>query len=415
MRNAMVVTALFVVGVALPAGAGASSGPVVARTGTVCASSNPKATAEGKGCVDSWTYTASRDDSAAGVASGEAKSYLVYVPAGWRTTDHLPLYLMVHGCGTTGAQQMGANLLNPIADRERFLVAYPDNGGQCWPAVSQDVLAAPATGVNDITRGGGGAADDLAEITRQVTAYYHGDRRHVYMMGMSSGSFQTSATAAAYPELYAAIGVDAGPGYGMAVSCVGYPNEAIPPYAQATVSQMGSRAHVMPVFAIGGTRDQLGEQPGVGGCARLAYLEWLYADNLLHPSPYQAAPTGSCVLLPPKPVAAVGQAVNAWACKETYAPDPYSTKTGRVPDGYRWTKQVARGPGGCEIAENWLVHGMNHYWAGGATDPQYTNPTSESPTSPQGFNDPKGPSASQLSWDFFKQFTLEGGNRACGR
>jgi poly(3-hydroxybutyrate) depolymerase len=169
----------------------------------------------------------------------------------------------------------------------------------------------------------------------------------------------------------------------------------------------------MPIFAIGGTRDVIGETQVVGGCARLGYLEWLYADNLLRPSPYQALPAGSCTMLPPQGIAQAEHTVNFWACYETYGTDPYSTRNGQVPDGYKWTEQVARGPGGCEIGENWIVHGMNHYWSGGSTDPQYTNPTSPSPTSPQGFNDPKGPSASQLSWDFFKQFTLKGGNTTC--
>ncbi|MCZ1004105.1 hypothetical protein O1M63_49175 [Streptomyces mirabilis] len=80
--------------------------------------------------------------------------YLVYVPERWKPSERLPLYVMVHGCGTTAEQQMHANLLNPLADRERFLVVYPDNGGQCWRAVSNDKAST--------TRGGGGDADIVA-------------------------------------------------------------------------------------------------------------------------------------------------------------------------------------------------------------------------------------------------------------
>src|SRR4051794_38269357 len=62
-------------------------------------------------------------------ANGIAYDYLVYTPVGWKSSDRLPLYVALHGCAMTGADMMAATWLNPIADRERFLVAYPDNGG----------------------------------------------------------------------------------------------------------------------------------------------------------------------------------------------------------------------------------------------------------------------------------------------
>jgi poly(hydroxyalkanoate) depolymerase family esterase len=327
--------------------------------------------------------------------SAEAKSYLVYTPAHWNARQRLPLYVMVHGCATTAAQQMQANLLNPIADRQRFVIVYPDNGGKCWPAVSEDALGPEVSGDGDITRGGGGAADALAAITRQVISDYHVDANRVYMMGMSSGSFQTSATAASYPDLYAAVGEDAGGGYGMSVLCAGYPPAVVPDYAQKAVNEMGPRARVMPFFAIGGTADSLGNLGGAGGCVRLAYEQWLYSDNLLVHGSGNRTP-GGCSLIEDKVQKTTG------SCADKFQPDPSSTAHGQVPHGYRWTKLVARGPGGCEVEENWIVDGMGHYWSGGSSDPKYA-----------GFDDPKGPSASRLSWDFFRRFTLKDGNSAC--
>jgi poly(3-hydroxybutyrate) depolymerase len=317
-------------------------------------------TAGGRGRVDHRTYHAKTG----------VNDYLVYVPRGWKKTDKLPLYVMVHGCGTTAEQQMHANLLNPLADRERFLVAYPDNGGQCWRAVVNDKAS--------VTRGGGGDADIVAGITRQVISGYHADSERVYLAGMSSGAFQTSATGAAYPDLYAAIGVSAGGGYGMDfLTCMILPDLAARLYAPGTVAQMGSRAHVMPFFSIGGTRDPLGQQPGLGGCARLATIEWLATDNLLRPGKHGDA----------------------------FREDPAPTRTGQVPGGYSWTMKVARDSRGCQISQRWIVDGMVHFWSGGTTDPTYAGV----------FNDPKGPSASEASWRFFKQFTLSHGNTACHR
>jgi poly(3-hydroxybutyrate) depolymerase len=70
---------------------------------------------------------------------------------------------------------------------------------------------------------------------------------------------------------------------------------------------------------------------------------------------------------------------------------------------------MARGRDGCQISERWIVHGMGHHWSGGSTDPIYSDP--QGPAG--GFDDPKGPSASEASWRFFRNFTLTGGNTAC--
>ena len=55
-----------------------------------------------------------------------AHPYIVYTPKGYRTGQRLALVVMLHGCQTTAYQQMQANLYNPLADREHFVVVYPD-------------------------------------------------------------------------------------------------------------------------------------------------------------------------------------------------------------------------------------------------------------------------------------------------
>jgi poly(3-hydroxybutyrate) depolymerase len=337
--------------------------------------------------------------------------YLIYTPVGWTRAEQLPVYVLVHGCGTTARQMMGSTLLTRVADEERFVVVYPDNQGGCWHAVSEDAYHTAAASDANITRGGGGEADIIAGITEHATARYNGDPNRVYMMGMSAGAFQTSATAAAYPELYAAIGENAGGGPGMSVACLGYPDAAIPAYARYGASTMGDRAHVMPFFAIGGTEDPLGQQQNTGGCVRLAYLQWLYINNIVKPAVGVVEP-GAGVLLPPGARSTTASLLPS----DTFRDDPASRTTGQVPEGWTWTRSVARGPDGCQVAEDWVVHGMGHYWSGGSTDPTYTSPQ-PTPTGGEapGFNDPRGPSASQLSWDFFKKFTLKHGNKKCAK
>jgi poly(hydroxyalkanoate) depolymerase family esterase len=289
--------------------------------------------------------------------------YLVYVPAGHKNSKPWPLLVMVHGCGTTAEQQMHANLLNDIADVEGFLVMYPDNGGNCWRAVS---------GGNSSHRGTGADADQVAGMTLETMARYNVDPERVYMIGMSAGAFQTTATAAAYPEIYAAVGVMAGGGYGMDVTCVAQSDALAQSYAPKAIAEMGERARVIPFIALGGTQDPLGEFPAVGGCSRMAFIESMATNNLLT----GGALTGGVV---------VGGG--------RFKLDGNSTEKGKVPDGYAWTKEVWRDTAGCQIGERWIIDGMGHYWSGGSGDPQWS-----------AWTDPKGPSASRAAWEFFRRY-----------
>ena len=61
--------------------------------------------------------------------------YIVYTPTSYRPGRPAPLLVMVHGCQTTAEQQMRANLYNQLAEREGFVVMYPDldRTGQLQP------------------------------------------------------------------------------------------------------------------------------------------------------------------------------------------------------------------------------------------------------------------------------------------
>ncbi len=341
----------------------AASMVVVANLGTR-SDAEPVAGASrgGNGTVHSWTYT----------SSSGTNPYLVYTPPSYRSGDSWPLYVNLHGCSTTAEQQMYSTGLNEVADSEQFLVVYPDvheaTAGGCWRAFFGD----PASG----QRGAGGDADIVAAITRATMERYTVDPERVYLMGMSSGGFQASAGGAAYSDLYAAIGVSAGGGYGMNVSCAALTDDVVPLYAREAVAQMRSAARVMPFFAIGGTVDPLGEQSAPGGCSRLAFAQWMATDNLI------ASAAGADV---------------------SYQLDPNATVHGAIPDGYNWTKQVFGNRAGCRIGERWIVDGMGHFWSGGSSDPQWSR-----------WSDLRGPDASAASWDFFRRFTKSGGpGRGC--
>ena len=38
------------------------------------------------------------------------------------------------------------------------------------------------------------------------------------------------------------------------------------------------------------------------------------------------------------------------------------------------------GPTGCVLGEHWVIHGMDHFWSGGTTDPMYAQFTNAATT-----------------------------------
>jgi poly(hydroxyalkanoate) depolymerase family esterase len=293
-----------------------------------------------------------------------AYPYRVYVPASHHPGDHWPLVVMTHGCQTTAEQQQLASGFDAVADREHFVVLYPDVNSieantqpgplnHCWQ------FPLPTSWFR-----GGGDPKAIAAMTRAVMTRWHVDRQRVYMVGMSAGGFMTSIMAAAYPDLFAAVAINAGGAYADGL-CLGVP-AGIPVESSALLArrEMGPRARIVPRLAMGGDADQ-GVPPG---CVDKALDQGLRTNNLVQGSS-QIAPISL------KPA----------ATREVAATEP---------DHYHSTVTTYRDPAGCVISERWLIHGMNHFWPGGTSDPAYKS-----------FTDPKGPNGAEIAWDFLKRYT----------
>lgn len=282
--------------------------------------------------------------------------YLVYRPAGEAMHPHhsRPLLVVVHGCRTSAAQQMRVCGFNALADRERFIVLYPDvtpqHPEQCWGAIFGREA--------DRRRGAGGDADALAAMTRTVMSAYGIDPRHVYLMGMSSGGFQSVATATVYPELFTALGVVAAGGYGMDWSCARLQDDALEPYVDTMLHALDRGARPPPLLAIGGGVDALrmGSHPPPGGATRLGFLQWL-----------QVMQRRGIVLVPQTPEEAVA-------------------------GSHRWRRTRYVDAGGRLLGEYWDLPDLGHYWPGGSADPQLV-----------AFTDPTAPSGAKIAWRFFRR------------
>jgi poly(3-hydroxybutyrate) depolymerase len=324
----------------------------------------PTSDASSAARIDRFSYSGPPPASGATFPAAKVYEYQVYVPAGHETSKAWPLVVYVHACGTSADLMRLSSAMSPIADSEDFLVMYPDNQSDCWRGLGDE-----PTRVN---RGAGGDADIIAHMTKEAMAKYNVDPQRVYIFGASGGGFMTSATVAAYPDLYAAAGVMAGGGTGMGAACMTFPDRDDPAFARTMVDRMGANRRVVPFFSYGGTADALGESFPTGGCARRAFLQTMGANNIINP----------------------------WEGGDRYRAD-LSKITGQVPDGHTWTKHVWRDNAGCVIGERWVVDGMGHDVGGGHPD----------------HSDTKAPNSSQAAWTFFKRFRKAdtGGNCAESR
>ena len=202
--------------------------------------------------------------------------YAVYVPPSLRADSAAPLVVVLHGCDMTADQMAAASQYDALAERDRFIVLYPDvdaldadTYGRCWRGIW-----AP-----DLEGRGVGDAGAIADMTRAVIRRWHADPGRVYAIGISAGGFETAILAAYYPDLYAAIGIHSGAPYmGAEPGCLpAGANTA--ELAGGALDAMGPRARVMPVVVIHGDAD-----PAVPyRCGQQAIAQWLGVDNVVLP------------------------------------------------------------------------------------------------------------------------------------
>jgi poly(hydroxyalkanoate) depolymerase family esterase len=302
-------------------------------------------------------------------AGGDIYRYAVYVPPGYRASYPVPLVVVLHGCTMTAEQQAAASGYDAIARRHRFVVLYPDvdpideaNGG-CW----KGIWASASEGR------GSGDARAIAGMTRAVMTRWHIDRTRVYAIGISAGAFEASILGAAYPDLYAALGIHSGAPYmgGQSACAAGPSSPNTDALARAALSAMGSHARVMPVIVFHGDKDDTVPY----ACGQQTVKQWLRTNGLILQHQRRAA-------LPSTP----------------------TLSQHLVPGGDAYTVASYDVMPGCPVAQLWTIHGMGHSWSGGSADPASAR-----------YSDPRGPSASAASWSFFSRWRLAGPVAQCAR
>lgn len=123
---------------------------------------------------------------------GSTHTWYEYVPPQLRDSqEQVPLVIYFHGIGCVslyGAEQSG---WHDIADRDNFIVVYPQPSTEKrWNVWDDDRLPSDF--------------DFILALIKYLEGKYAIDPTRIYLSGFSMGSMMTNALAAAYPEKFAA-------------------------------------------------------------------------------------------------------------------------------------------------------------------------------------------------------------------
>lgn len=178
------------------------------------------------------------------VALGAAtRSYDLVVPDGLAAQPPAPLVLAFHGGGGRGAGMDKLSHFSQVAEREKFLVAFPDGLHRHW---------------NDGRELGADDVDDVAfvrAILDDVAKLHPVDERRVYATGMSNGAVFCHYLALKLSDRIAAIAPVAGgiakeldtafaPKHPVAVLILQGRDDPLMPYGGGTVAR--TRGEIVP-------------------------------------------------------------------------------------------------------------------------------------------------------------------------
>lgn len=276
--------------------------------------------------------------------------YYIFKPsptARYPNTKGMPLVVMMHGCHQDGPLFAQGTQMNVIAQRNGFVVLYPQQNRQnhianCWRwhDLSDNYAMAEAHSILKIIHS---------------TVLMHGlDSKKVFISGLSAGAAMAGIMAASFPEQFAAVALHSGPVLGRAhdtQTAVKVMQDYHLDDNKSLASYMSSFAqpqrHQMPSIILQGETDKVVHKRN----AHELLKQFLYLNDM------------------PMDSLGVSQVHNARTLKE------YQQTVFR--DGQK------------RMLELILIKHLDHAWAGGDDSLP--------------FNSKYGPNSSQLIWQFFKR------------
>jgi poly(hydroxyalkanoate) depolymerase family esterase len=350
------------------------------------------------------TYCGALTEPAGTDAAGNtwpARDYYTYEPQSLKPAGSRSLVVYLHGTTQSATQAALAAKWNDLADREGFLVVYPEESATT-DTTGGGASRAWAWGRAAYEARGNGEMETIARITRKVVADYGVDPARVYMSGLSAGGIMTTVMAATYPDLYDGAAVWAGCSY----LCSDADGEL-------GHMRMGSNARVVPTILFAASTDDVVVAP----LSLEAVTGWTGMNDLADdgqpnqsvsrqatdgPTTYDA--DSSSLMPAPNTGPDDGSRGNLGTCVYAYPnahgnnPCPgdtlgwqtyphtvtkFASNTGDCDPAIRPSVLPER----CVAVESWFIHGLLHNYSGGSTEGT--------------FADPIGPDTTLAAWDFF--------------
>ncbi len=134
---------------------------------------------------------------------GRSRRYLLHVPPAGASDGPLPLVIALHGGGGDADRMDDLVKITPLADREGFLVAFPDAVDKNWNDGRAGVRSTAAKeNIDDV--------GFVRSVVDDIASKLPIDRRRVYATGISNGAFMSNRLACEAADLVAAVGLVAG-------------------------------------------------------------------------------------------------------------------------------------------------------------------------------------------------------------
>jgi poly(hydroxyalkanoate) depolymerase family esterase len=285
------------------------------------------------------------------------REYRLYIPTSYRGAP-LPLVVMLHGCNQNPEIFAESTRMNGYAESGKFLVLYPAqkvtaNPTRCWN------WFLPRNQARD-----SGEPAQIVAMIEQVAKQYALDRKRIYVAGLSAGASLGATLAACYPDVFAAAAMQGGTMFKSATNL----------------------AEAGKVMASGQTPDPgaLGTQAWACGGKRplpMPVMVWHgQGDNIVNRGNGDA-------------IVRQFTKLNDWADdgqENGSSPQGPTTRKGQVEGGHGYTVATYTHQGR-PLMEYYQIAEMGHAWSGGKDDMM--------------FSDAKGPDASLLMWNFFRQYS----------
>ena len=296
--------------------------------------------------------------------------YKLYVPGEYNSDKESPLLVMLHGCGQDPDDFAAGTNMNTLAEKEKFLVLYPDMNHPLNPSdpAGYNPFGCWNWFLDKNQHRGKGHPKLIYEIINEVKSKYKIDSNKVYAAGLSAGGSLACILGVTYPDVFNSIGICSGLAYDaanvffltdpMAEEAKKRMEKGVPdPYAcgNSAFQEMGEYKKKIRVIVFHGICDTTVHP--ING--QQVITQWAQTNFLVE---------GGIGLADVTPALVKSDTIN----------------------GKSYTQHVYNDGDGEPLLELWMIDKMGHTWSGGSPNGSYT--------------DPSGPNATEIIWNFFSNY-----------